>query len=201
MSPHRDRGGILQQVVLGAVAARGSARRGPARPTLHRRPASSVEPRRPHPQLGVARRGHEPRLSGRADGAGTATPTRRLWRPSCPATSTCAEAASAHPSCTPSDRSTAATRWAASEAVVPRRAGGTAPSRPLLQLQRRRLGLCFNCNEPYTRGHNRVCRCIFYLNSVEIVAADEEPAGDVQQEEDPVFSLRAVAGMPICDSM
>jgi len=69
------------------------------------------------------------------------------------------------------------------------------------QAERRRLGLCFNCNEPYAHGHNRVCRCIFYLNSVEIVAADEEPAGDVQQEEDPVFSLRAVAGMPICDSM
>ena len=72
---------------------------------------------------------------------------------------------------------------------------------PEEQAERRRLGLCFNCNEPYARGHNRVCRRIFYLNGVEIAAADEEPAGDAQQEEAPVFSLRAVAGMPICDSM
>ncbi|XP_066341713.1 uncharacterized protein [Miscanthus floridulus] len=67
--------------------------------------------------------------------------------------------------------------------------------------ERRRLGLCFNCNEPYSRGHNRVYRRIFYLNGVEITAADEEPAGDDQQDGAPVFSLRAVAGMPICDSM
>jgi hypothetical protein len=71
---------------------------------------------------------------------------------------------------------------------------------PEEQAERCRLGLCFNCNEPYSRGHNRVCRRIFYLNGVEI-AADEEPAGDDQQEGAPVFSLRAVAGMPICDSM
>jgi hypothetical protein len=49
---------------------------------------------------------------------------------------------------------------------------------PEEQVERRRLGLCFNCNEPYSRGHNRVCHRIFYLNSVEIAAADEEPAGD-----------------------
>jgi hypothetical protein len=72
---------------------------------------------------------------------------------------------------------------------------------PEKQAERRRLGLCFNCNEPYSRGHNRVCRRIFYLNGVEIAAADEEPAEDDQQEGAPVFSLRAVTGMPICDSM
>jgi hypothetical protein len=46
------------------------------------------------------------------------------------------------------------------------------------QAERRRLGLYFNCNEPYTRGHNRVCRRIFYLHGVELTAAAEEPAGD-----------------------
>jgi len=51
---------------------------------------------------------------------------------------------------------------------------------PEEQAERRRLGLCFNCNEPYSRGHNRVCRRIFYLNGVEFAAADEEPAGDDQ---------------------
>ncbi|WVZ59186.1 hypothetical protein U9M48_009373 [Paspalum notatum var. saurae] len=56
-------------------------------------------------------------------------------------------------------------------------------------------------NEPYSRGHNRVCRRIFYLHGVELAAADEEPAGDDRQDGAPVFSLRAVAGMPICNSM
>jgi hypothetical protein len=58
---------------------------------------------------------------------------------------------------------------------------------PEEQAERHRLGLCFNYNEPYSRGHNRVCRRIFYLNGVEIAAADEEPAGDDQQEGAPVF--------------
>jgi hypothetical protein len=134
VSPHRDRGGILQQV-SGSAAARGSARGGPARPTLHRRPSSPVEPRCPHPQSGDAHRGHESRPSGRADGVGAATSTGRQGSPSCPAPSADAEAAAARPSCTTSGRGPAATGWAAFEAAVPGGTGGTAPSRPLLQLQ------------------------------------------------------------------
>jgi hypothetical protein len=59
------------------------------------------------------------------------------------------------------------------------------------QEERRRLGLCFNCNEKYTRGHNRVCRRIFYIGGFEI--GDE--AGDVDEpgSEAPVFSLHAIA--------
>ena len=72
---------------------------------------------------------------------------------------------------------------------------------PEEQAERRRLGLCFNCNEPYNRGHNRVCRRIFYLHGVELTAAAEELAGDDPQDGAPVFSLRAVTGMPICNSM
>jgi len=30
--------------------------------------------------------------------------------------------------------------------------------------ERRRLGLCFNCNEKFGRGHNRVCQRIFLLD-------------------------------------
>jgi hypothetical protein len=70
------------------------------------------------------------------------------------------------------------------------------------QAERRRLGLCYNCNEPYSRGHNRVCLCIFYIDGMEI--ADDAPAaGDANptNQDAPVFSLRAVAGMPICDTM
>ena len=33
-----------------------------------------------------------------------------------------------------------------------------------------RLGLCFNCNEKFGRGHNRVYQCIFLLD----LAVDED---------------------------
>jgi len=33
--------------------------------------------------------------------------------------------------------------------------------------ERRRLGLCFNCNEKFGRGHNRVCKHIFLLDLAE----------------------------------
>ena len=56
-------------------------------------------------------------------------------------------------------------------------------------MERRRLGLCYNCNEPYSRGHNRVCRRIFYIDGIEL---DEGAVA----EEAPVFSLHAVAGVP-----
>lgn len=42
---------------------------------------------------------------------------------------------------------------------------------PEERADRRRLGLCYNCNEPYARGHNRVCRQIFYIDGVELGAA------------------------------
>jgi hypothetical protein len=58
------------------------------------------------------------------------------------------------------------------------------------QVERRCLGLCYNCNEPYSRGHNRVCRRIFYTDDVELV--EDEPA-----EEAPVYSLHAVADVPV----
>jgi hypothetical protein len=70
------------------------------------------------------------------------------------------------------------------------------------QAECRRLGLCYNCNEPYSRGHSRVCRRIFYIGGMEI--ADDTPAaGDANptHQDAPVFSLHAVAGMPICDTM
>jgi hypothetical protein len=70
---------------------------------------------------------------------------------------------------------------------------------PEEQAERRRLGLCYNCNEPYSRGHNRVCRRIFYIGGVEL-DGDATP-DDAASQDAPVFSLRAVAGMPICDTM
>lgn len=70
---------------------------------------------------------------------------------------------------------------------------------PEEQAERRRLGLCYNYNEPYSRGHNRVCRRIFYIDGIELAPA--APAADEVDRDAPVFSLRAVAGMPICDTM
>ncbi|WVZ59355.1 hypothetical protein U9M48_009508 [Paspalum notatum var. saurae] len=67
------------------------------------------------------------------------------------------------------------------------------------QAERRRLGLCYNCNEPYSRGHNRVCRRLFFIAGVEL---DEEPAGAEQDDvEAPVFSLHAMAGVTLYDTM
>jgi len=42
--------------------------------------------------------------------------------------------------------------------------------------ERRRLNLCFNCNERYTRGHNRFCKRIFFLDGVEIDGATDDNA-------------------------
>jgi len=80
--------------------------------------------------------------------------------------------------------------------------GAAGPSKRLSteeQAERRRLGLCYNCNEPYSRGHNRVCRRIFYIDGIEL--EDAAPAAADADLAAPLFSLRAVAGMPICDSM
>ncbi|XP_066323873.1 uncharacterized protein [Miscanthus floridulus] len=68
------------------------------------------------------------------------------------------------------------------------------------QAKRRHLGLCYNCDEKYSRGHNRVCRRIFYIDGVTLTDA-EDAALDRDQAEAPVFSLQAVASVPLCDTM
>jgi len=71
------------------------------------------------------------------------------------------------------------------------------------QEERRRLGLCYNCDEKFGRGHNRVCKRLFLLDSVieddtdDGAAADEDAAG----EETPHFSLNAIAGVSFSDTM
>ncbi|XP_073362850.1 uncharacterized protein [Aegilops tauschii subsp. strangulata] len=62
--------------------------------------------------------------------------------------------------------------------------------------ERRRLGLCFNCNEKFGRGHNRVCQRIFPLDlapdddddDAASATADASPA-------DPWISLHAISGV------
>jgi hypothetical protein len=54
-------------------------------------------------------------------------------------------------------------------APPPRGAAGTSKRLSTEdQAERRRLGLCYNCNEPYSRGHNRVCHRIFYIDGIEL---------------------------------
>ena len=69
------------------------------------------------------------------------------------------------------------------------------------QAERRRLDLCFNCNEPYNWGHNRVYRRIFFMDDIEIEGADDDRTSTNQGEDAHVFSLQAIAGVPIYKSL
>jgi hypothetical protein len=70
---------------------------------------------------------------------------------------------------------------------------------PEEQTERWRLGLCFNRYEKYSRGHNRFCRRIFCVDWVEIDDAEDVTAG--ADKEAPCFSLQALAGVPMADTM
>ena len=67
--------------------------------------------------------------------------------------------------------------------------------------ERRRLGVCFNCNEKYTHGHNRFCRRIFFVEGVEIEDAPDVADDTEHDAEAPCFSLQAVAGVPVAGTM
>ena len=69
--------------------------------------------------------------------------------------------------------------------------------------ERRRQGLCFNCNEPYTRGHNRFCKRLFFVDGVEVDdVEDAAEAGDQAAGTDaPCYSLHAVAGVRLSDTL
>ena len=55
--------------------------------------------------------------------------------------------------------------------------------------ERRRLGLCFNCDERYVRGHNRSCKKLFLLD------VDYDDADNAEDTEDLKVSLLAVTGI------
>jgi hypothetical protein len=67
--------------------------------------------------------------------------------------------------------------------------------------ERHRLGLCFNCNEKYSRGHNRFCRRLFFVEGVEIDDVADGAAATEDAAEAPCFSLQAVAGVPMAGTM
>jgi len=83
-----------------------------------------------------------------------------------------------------------------------RGAGNSRRLTPEEMADRRRQGLCFNCNEKYSRGHNRFCRRIFFIDGVEIDDADGAgAAAEAAETEAPVFSLHAVAGVAMGKTM
>jgi len=71
------------------------------------------------------------------------------------------------------------------------------------QEERRRFGLCYNCDEKFGRGHNRVCKRLYLLDC----AIDDEADTPALIEEDitadaaPHVSLHAVAGLRRNDTM
>jgi hypothetical protein len=80
-----------------------------------------------------------------------------------------------------------------------RRDGNHRRLAPTEMAERRRLGLCFNCDEKCTRGHNRFCKRIFFVDGVEI--DDIADARDEDAKEAPLFSLQAVAGVVVAGTM
>ena len=79
------------------------------------------------------------------------------------------------------------------------RGDGSRRLSPEEMADRRRQGLCFNCNEKYSRGHNRFCRRIFFLDGVEIEEAEAETGAT--ETDAPCFSLQAVVGVAPGDTM
>ncbi|KAI4330765.1 hypothetical protein MLD38_029019 [Melastoma candidum] len=84
----------------------------------------------------------------------------------------------------------------------------TLESRPVKRLtqaeqeERRRLGLCYNCDEKFGRGHNRVCKRLFLLEGmVEDEEEVPESTEEVIAEGSPHFSLHAIAGVPFGSTM
>jgi hypothetical protein len=71
--------------------------------------------------------------------------------------------------------------------------------------ERRKQGLCYNCDEPYVQGHK--CACLFYLEAADYIV--QEPDSDSEDEEaaadatpaQPTISLSAIAGIPTAQTM
>ena len=70
--------------------------------------------------------------------------------------------------------------------------------------ERRKMGLCYNCDEPYARGHK--CARLFYLEASDyIVEEPDDAADDIADEtpltptpfdpETPMISLSAITGI------
>jgi len=83
--------------------------------------------------------------------------------------------------------------------ALPIQPSAAVPPRPFKRLtpaemsERRRQGLCYNCDEQYVRGHK--CPRLFYLEVADFdeeAPADDNPSAD---EQPPLISLHAVTGV------
>jgi hypothetical protein len=66
--------------------------------------------------------------------------------------------------------------------------------------ERRHLGLCFNCNEKFGQGHNRVCQRLFLLDLAEAEEGDKAELEE-QTADDPLISLHAIANVHTSETM
>jgi hypothetical protein len=89
----------------------------------------------------------------------------------------------------------------------PPRAPAPADGRQIKRLsqaemeERRRLGLCFNCNDKFGRGHNRVCQRLFLVDLAE--DEEEETPGDhtTSVTDAPTISVLAISGVHTKETM
>jgi len=75
--------------------------------------------------------------------------------------------------------------------------------------ERRKQGLCYNCDEPYVRGHK--CARLFFLEAsdylveepeeVDTVPATAAPSQSPFDPEEPLISLSAITGIRMEDTM
>ena len=62
------------------------------------------------------------------------------------------------------------------------------------------MGLCFNCNKKFGRGHNRVCQHIFLLDLAE-ADGDDDPEQTDAAVASPLISLLAMVGVRSSETM
>jgi hypothetical protein len=87
----------------------------------------------------------------------------------------------------------------------PAPASNTAPARQIRRLtpaemaERRRQGLCFNCDEPFVRGHK--CAHLFYIEYDDSITDDVTSGDDTHGDDEPRISLYVVAGVQAEDTV
>jgi hypothetical protein len=75
---------------------------------------------------------------------------------------------------------------------------------PAEMAERRKQGLCYNCDEPYVQGHK--CARLFFLEAADYIVQEPPESDDEEPEADsaannPSISLAAIAGVHTEDTM